>query len=60
MQNEVWKHPATKIEILHTDHDRILLTEALEELILDMIQHYGDKHYQAAIQVCYHICYLSK
>ena len=60
MQNEVWKHPATKIEILHTDYDRILLTEALEELILDMIQHYGDKHYQAAIQVCYHICYLSK
>ena len=48
------------MRVLHIDKNRVLVTEAFEDLIIDCISHLSDKHFKAAIQVSYHMCYLSK
>jgi len=56
----IWKYSLTNLTILRKDEDRYNLTLSLEDLLLDCILFFSEKRFMEAIQVCYHLCQLTR
>ena len=52
VHGNLWKYPPTNVRIIKRDNERWHACNVIEEVVLDIIQHFSEKQFTPCITIC--------